>query len=58
MSSEAQPQTRHLVSKAFSTATLQEGLSLVDHQQIKEEMIDADIKVGPLTGFLLVPSVY
>ena len=50
--SEAAPETRHLVSKAFSTATLQEALSLVDQQQVKEEQIDADIKVGTLTGVL------
>ena len=57
MSFEAPPQTRHLVSKAFSTATLQEELSLVDQQQVKEELIDADIKVGTLAGLCLVPSV-
>ena len=54
MSSEASTsQTRHLLSKAFSTATLQEALSSVDRQQVKEEQIDADIKVGTLKGYLL-----
>ncbi|CAE7930987.1 unnamed protein product [Symbiodinium necroappetens] len=35
---------RHLLSKAFSTATLQEALSSVDRQQVKEEQLDAGIK--------------
>ena len=55
--SENPPQTRHLVSKAFSTATLKEGLALVDQQQIKEEQIEADIKVGTLMRFCSVLSV-
>ena len=44
--SEGDQQTRTLPSKAFSSASLTEGLKLVDEQQVKEEFPDvADIEI-------------
>ena len=46
--SEAAPdpkQPMHLVSRAFSSATVEEALSLVELQQVKEELVHAEIEV-------------